>query len=33
MNHSPRFWQHVEDVLPDYAERRGELKDEALLGW
>ena len=33
MNHSPRFWQHVEDVLPDYAERRGELKDEALPGW
>lgn len=33
MNHSPRFWQHVQDVLPDYAERRGELKDEALPGW
>ena len=33
MNHSPRFWQHVEAVLPDYAERRGELKEEAVPRW
>ena len=33
MNHSPRFWQHVENVLPDYAERRGALKDEAVPRW
>ena len=33
MNHSPRFWQHVHSVLPDYAERRGALKDEALPRW
>ena len=33
MNHSPRFWQHVEAVLPDYAERRGALKDEAVPKW
>ena len=33
MNHSPRFWQHVERVLPDYAERRGALKDEAVPQW
>ncbi len=33
MNHSPRFWQHVQSVLPDYAERRGALKDEAVPAW
>jgi hypothetical protein len=33
MNHSPRFWQHVEDVLPDYAERREQLKGEAVPRW
>ncbi len=33
MNHSARFWQHVESVLPDYAERRGALKDEAVPRW
>ena len=27
MNHSPRFWAHVEEVLPDYKERRKWLKD------
>jgi len=26
MNHSPRFWQHVQAVLPDYLERRGQLQ-------
>ena len=33
MNHSPRFWQHVEDVLPDYADRREQLKGEAVPRW
>ncbi len=33
MNHSPRFWQHVETVLPDYAEPRGALKDETVPQW
>jgi hypothetical protein len=33
MNHSPRFWQHVEDVLPDFAQRRGALRDEAVPHW
>ena len=27
MNHSPKFWAHVEAVLPDYKERRKWLKD------
>ena len=33
MNHSPAFWDTVEQVLPDYAERRAQLKDEALPRW
>lgn len=33
MNHSPRFWQTVESVMPDYAQRRRQLKDEALPPW
>ena len=33
MNHSPRFWQHVEDILPDYAERRDQLKGELVPRW
>jgi len=33
MNHGPRFWQHVQAVLPDYAERRGALRDEAVPRW
>ncbi len=33
MNHGPRFWAHVESVMPDYAVRRGELKDEAVPKW
>ena len=30
MNHSPRFWDVVRSVLPDYAEARGVLKTESL---
>ena len=33
MNHSPRFWQHVGEVLPDYAERRAQLKGELVPQW
>lgn len=33
MNHSPRFWQHVQDILPDYATRREQLKDELVPRW
>ena len=33
MNHSPAFWQEVEAVLPDYAQRMSWLKQNggALL--
>ncbi|HRN77108.1 MAG TPA: SprT family zinc-dependent metalloprotease [Ottowia sp.] len=33
MNHSPRFWQHVQAVLPDYAERRSTLREQLLPRW
>ena len=33
MNHSARFWQHVQDVLPDYGERRGALKKTLAPTW
>ncbi len=33
MDHSPRFWDTVRSVMPDYAERRVQLKDEALPRW
>ena len=33
MNHSPRFWQHVEEILPDYADRRDQLKGELVPRW
>lgn len=33
MNHGPRFWAHVQSVMPDYAARRGALKDEAVPQW
>ncbi len=26
MNHSPRFWKHVEDAMPDYKEKKKWLK-------
>ena len=33
MDHSPQFWDTVRSVVPDYAELRGQLKDEALPNW
>ncbi len=30
MNHSPRFWDVVRSVLPDYERVRGQLKDDVL---
>ena len=30
MNHSPRFWEVVRSVLPDYEQARGMLKDDVL---
>jgi len=33
MDHSPRFWDTVASVVPDYATLRGQLKDEALPHW
>lgn len=33
MDHSPRFWDTVRTVVPDYAELRSQLKDEALPQW
>ena len=33
MDHSPRFWDTVATVVPDYARLRGQLRDEALPPW
>ncbi len=33
MDHSPRFWETVRTVVPDYAQLRGQLKEEALPSW
>jgi predicted metal-dependent hydrolase len=33
MDHSPRFWETVKTVVPNYSELRGQLKDEALPAW
>lgn len=33
MDHSPRFWDTVRTVVPDYAELRNQLKDEGVPRW
>ncbi len=33
MDHSARFWDIVRSVVPDYAELRGQLKDDAIPKW
>ncbi len=33
MDHSPRFWDTVRAVVPDYAELRTQLKDESVPQW
>ncbi len=33
MDHSPRFWSTVESIMPDYVQRKGMLKDEAIPRW
>lgn len=33
MDHSPRFWDTVGAVVPDYAVLRGQLKDDAIPRW
>ena len=33
MDHSPRFWDTVRAVVPDYAELRGQLKQEPVPKW
>jgi predicted metal-dependent hydrolase len=33
MDHSPRFWDTVRTIVPDYAELRGQLKDEPIPRW
>ncbi len=33
MDHSTRFWDTVRSVVPDYAELRGQLKDDAIPKW
>jgi predicted metal-dependent hydrolase len=33
MDHSPRFWDTVRTIVPDYEILRGQLKDEAIPKW
>ena len=33
MDHSPRFWDTVRSVVPDFAALRGQLKDETVPRW
>jgi len=33
MDHSPRFWDTVRSVMPDYQILRGQLKDESIPTW
>lgn len=33
MNHSPEFWDTVEQILPDYHQHKQQLKKEVLAPW
>ena len=33
MDHSPRFWETVETVVPDYGDLRQQLKDQPVPKW
>jgi len=33
MDHSPRFWETVESVVPDYPQLRRQLKEEQIPRW
>jgi predicted metal-dependent hydrolase len=33
MDHSPRFWDTVRAIVPDYQALRGQLKDDTLPQW
>ena len=33
MDHSPRFWDTVRAVVPDYAAQRAQLKSELVPKW
>ena len=33
MDHSPRFWETVKTVVPNYSELRSRLKDDAIPAW
>lgn len=33
MDHSPRFWDTVGRIVPDYAERRSQLRADAIPRW
>jgi predicted metal-dependent hydrolase len=33
MDHSPRFWETVGAVVPDYADLRRQLRDHPIASW
>ena len=33
MNHSPQFWDTVRSVVPNFADLRGQLRDDAIPKW
>lgn len=33
MDHSPRFWDTVRSVMPDYEHLRGQLREESIPSW
>ena len=33
MDHSPRFWDTVREVVPNYAQLRSQLRDDAVPAW